>query len=102
MAETNQQGVAPVPKSGESNSSIPAYLQELPVQVDVLLGSVKLTVKELLECGPGSVIDIGKKANEPFDLFVNSVLVARGEVVMMHDRLGLKIIEVVDANALIA
>ncbi|MCP5464776.1 MAG: FliM/FliN family flagellar motor switch protein [Deltaproteobacteria bacterium] len=80
----------------EDNGNLPSYLQDLPVKVDVLLGSVDLTVKELLSCGQGSVIDIGKKASDPFDLYVNNVLVARGEIVMMHDRLGLKIVEVVN------
>ncbi len=89
----------PAVQSGNA-APIPTYLQGLPVQVDVLLGSVKLTVQELLSCGPGSVIDIGKKASEPFDMYVNNILVARGEVVMMHDRLGLKVVEVVNSPIL--
>ncbi|MBF0104143.1 MAG: FliM/FliN family flagellar motor switch protein [Deltaproteobacteria bacterium] len=93
------QGADAAKKTG-GNPVIPAYLQELPVRVDVLLGSVKLSIKELLSCGPGSVIDIGKKASEPFDLMVNGKIVARGEVVMMHDRLGLKVVEVVSAPVL--
>lgn len=82
-----------------ANVAVPNYLQELPVQVDVILGSMKLSVKELMECGPGSVIDVGKKVSDPFDLYVNNNLVARGEIVMIHDRLGLKIVEVVDAES---
>lgn len=101
MAEENISAQGQGSDSNKSgNLPIPEYLQNLPVQVDVLLGSVKLSVKELLSCGPGSVIDIGKKANEPFDLYVNNRLVARGEVVMMHDRLGLKVVEVVDNPAM--
>lgn len=89
MAETTEavQGLS---------SPIPDYLKDLPVQVDVILGRVKLTVRELLGCGPGSVIDIGKKATEPFDLLINNKLVARGEIVMIHDRLGLKVVEIVE------
>lgn len=85
----------------DSGIGIPDYLANLPVKVDVILGSVRLTVKELLASGPGSVIDIGKRASDPFDLLVNDILVARGEVVMMHDRLGLKITEVVDTTSLL-
>lgn len=86
-----------IPQAAEINEKdIPDYLQELPVKVDVLLGSVKLTVKELLKCGPGSVIDVGKRVSDAFDLYVNNVLVARGEVVTMHDRLGLKVTEVIE------
>lgn len=81
---------------------IPDYLQDLPVQVDVLLGRLKLTVKELLDCGPGSVIDVGKKVSDKFDLYINNILVARGEVVTINDRLGLKIVEVIDKPNLLA
>lgn len=79
-------------------ASVPNYLQDLPVQVDVILGSLKLSIKELMNCGPGSVIDVGKKVTEPFDLYVNHNLVARGEMVMIHDRLGLKIVEVIEGG----
>lgn len=78
-----------------ASTALPTFLQDLPVRVDVILGSVELSVRELMECGPGSVLDVGKKVNEPFDLYVNHVLVARGETVMVHDRLGLKIVEVI-------
>jgi flagellar motor switch protein FliN/FliY len=94
MTEATTEMTAPsAPADGKA---IPDYLKDLPVQVDVILGSVKLTVRELLSCGPGSVIDIGKKASEPFDLLVNNKLVARGEIVMIHDRLGLKVVQVID------
>ena len=78
------------------DSSLPSYLQELPVKVEVILGSIKLSVKELMACGPGTVLDVGKKVTDPFDLYVNNVMVARGEIVMIHDRIGLKIVEVMD------
>lgn len=77
-------------------TALPGFLKDLPVRVDVMLGSVEMSVRELMECGPGSVLDVGKKVNEPFDLYVNHVLVARGETVMMHDRLALKITEVIE------
>lgn len=86
------------PKVIAEAAPVPNYLQDLPVKVDVMLGSVKLSVKELLTCGPGSVIDIGKKASEPFDLYVNNVLVAKGEIVLIHDRLGLKVVEIIDGT----
>lgn len=100
MADENtEQPQAQATAGASMATAIPQYLQGLPVQVDVILGSVQLSVQELLGCGPGSVIDIGKKASEPFDLYVNKVLVARGEIVMVHDRLGLKVVEVIDSQA---
>lgn len=99
MADETQAGQ----KGAESvamQSTVPDYLKNLPVKVEVILGSVQLTVQELLSCGPGSVIDMGKKSTEPFDMYINNRLVARGEVVMIHDRLGLKVVEVIDKDSM--
>lgn len=94
--EQNTENTAEVATNPASQATLPGYLQDLPVRVDVMLGSVELSVRELMECGPGSVLDVGKKVSEPFDLYVNRVLVARGETVMVHDRLALKIVEVIE------
>lgn len=97
--ETENNAQAPVPaESAGMGIHVPNYLQDLPVKVDVILGSMRLSVKELMSCGPGSVIDVGKKVTDPFDLYVNNNLVARGEIVMIHDRLGLKIVEVIGSQ----
>lgn len=81
-----------------ANVFVPNYLQDMPVKVDVILGSMKLPVKELMNCGPGSVLDVGKRVNDLFDVYINNILVARGEIVMMHDRLGLKVTEIVEGR----
>jgi flagellar motor switch protein FliN len=105
MAEQQQQqaagtGIKPPagPEAAGPGVVVPNYLQELPVKVDVMLGSMKLPVKELMNCGPGSVLDVGKRVTDLFDVYINGILVARGEIVMMHDRLGLKITEVVEGR----
>lgn len=95
-ANTEAAGTAPQTNVASQATTLPGFLKDLPVRVDVMLGSVEMSVRELMECGPGSVLDVGKKVNEPFDLYVNHVLVARGETVMMHDRLALKITEVIE------
>lgn len=100
MAETTQTQVAGESAASGMQSTVPDYLKNLPVKVDVILGSVQLTVQELLSCGPGSVIDMGKKTTEPFDMYINNRLVARGEVVMIHDRLGLKVVDVIDSTTI--
>lgn len=95
--ESNQEAhpAAATDAAPHGSAAVPDYLKELPVKVDVLLGSVKMTVRELMECGPGSVLDVGKNVNDAFDLLINDNLVARGEIVMMGERLGLKITEVI-------
>ena len=69
-------------------------LLDIPVTLSVQLGSCQLAMKQVLELTAGSVIQLDQTAESPVDLFVNDKLVARGEVVAMEDRLGIKITEV--------
>jgi len=61
----------------------------LPITVE--LGRTEIEVKEILAFGPGSIIELDKLANEPVDLLVNGVLVARGEVVVVDDNFGIRL-----------
>jgi flagellar motor switch protein FliN len=62
---------------------------KLPIAVE--LGRTEVEVKTILEFGPGSIIELDKLANEPVDLLVNGVLVARGEVVVVDDSFGIRL-----------
>lgn len=61
----------------------------LPITVE--LGRTEIEVKEILGFGPGSIVELDKLANEPVDLLVNGVLVARGEVVVIEDNFGIRL-----------
>ncbi|MFH1144390.1 MAG: flagellar motor switch protein FliN [Candidatus Eisenbacteria bacterium] len=96
-AETEEPVVRPVrfgpvanaPAAGD-RANIELLLDvKLPVTVE--LGRTEVLVKEILDYGPGSVIELAKQANEPVDLYVNGVLVARGEVVVIEDRFGVRL-----------
>ena len=70
------------------------FLLDVPVKLTVELGNCGMTMKELLQLGIGAVVQLDKLANDPIDIFVNQKLVARGEIVVVEDNLGIKITEV--------
>ena len=84
----------PVPGSREHTSGI-ELLAGLEMNVTVELGRTKLTVAEVLSLGPGSVIELDRIAGEPVDILVNDRLVARGEVVVVDENFGIRVVEVI-------
>ena len=62
-------------------------VSDIPVNVSVVLGKTSMQVNQLLKLGRGAVIELERKVGEPLDIFVNNRLVARGEVVVVEDRL---------------
>ena len=68
---------------------------DVPVQVSAVLGSAKMDVGDLLKLGPGTVLELDRKVGEAIDIYVNNRLVARGEVVLVEDRLGITMTEIV-------
>jgi flagellar motor switch protein FliN/FliY len=88
------------------NATSPANLNlvlDVPVSLTIELGSCQLPMKEVLQLNIGSVVQLDKPADAPVELSVNGKLIARGEVVVVEDRFGVKITEVVgSANAVVA
>ncbi|MBX7079762.1 MAG: flagellar motor switch protein FliN [Nannocystaceae bacterium] len=72
---------------------------DVPVQVTVELGRRTVPIGELIQLGPGAVVELGKAAGESLDLLVNGKLVARGEAVVVGEKYGIRITEVVSDNA---
>ena len=73
-------------------------VRDIPLEISVELGRVKMLVKEVLELGTGSIVEIDKAAGEPVDVMVNGLKVARGEVVVIEDNFGVRITEVINPN----
>jgi len=69
---------------------------DVPVSVNAILGNTTMRISELLQLGPGSVVELDKRAGEPVDLYVNDKLVALGEVVVVNETFGVRITEVID------
>ena len=71
---------------------------DVPVQVSAVLGRAKMDVGELLKLGPGTVLELDRKVGEAIDIYVNNRLVARGEVVLVEDKLGITMTEIIKAE----
>lgn len=68
---------------------------DIPVQVSAVLGKSSMQVSQLLKLGRGAVVELDRKVGEPIDIYVNNRLVARGEVVVVDDRLGVTLTEII-------
>jgi flagellar motor switch protein FliN/FliY len=80
------------------NTAIPANLNlvlDVPVSLTIELGSCQLAMKDVLQLNIGSVVQLDKPADAPVELSINGKLIARGEVVIVEDRYGVKITEVI-------
>jgi len=71
---------------------------DVPVQVSAVLGRSKMDVGELLKLGPGTVLELDRRVGEAIDIYVNNRLVARGEVVLVEDKLGVTMTEIIKAD----
>ena len=71
---------------------------DVPVQVSAVLGRARMDVGDLLRLGPGAVLELDRKVGEAIDIYVNNRLVARGEVVLVEDKLGVTMTEVIKAD----
>ena len=86
----------------EKSASDLAPVFEVPVYISAVLGRTNMSVAQLLKLGPGSVLELDRKVGEAIDIYVNSRLVARGEVVIIDERLGVTMTEIIkdgDNNA---
>jgi flagellar motor switch protein FliN/FliY len=71
------------------------FLLDIPLQVTVELGRKRLVVHDLLQLNQGSVIELTKQIGEPFEVLVNQKLIARGEVVVINDKFGVRITDII-------
>lgn len=87
-SELNSEGI---PKNLE-------LLMDVPLDVSVRLGQLKMQVRDLLKLNKGSLIELEKEADDPLEVHVNNRLLAYGEVVMIKDKLGIRITDVVSLS----
>ena len=71
---------------------------DIPVQVSAVLGKSTMQVSQLLKLGRGAVVELDRKVGEAIDIYVNNRLVARGEVVVVEDRLGVTMTEIIKTD----
>ena len=87
----------------DSHGAVPAnknidFVLDIPLQVTVQIGATRMLIRELLQLGQGSVIELNKLAGEPMEVLVNNKLVARGEVVVVNEKFGIRLTDVVIPN----
>lgn len=84
----------------DANSHLPTQnidlLMDIPLHVTVELGQTRKTIKEVLEMGPGSIIELDKLAGEPVDILINQKRIAKGEVVVIEENFGVRITEIIN------
>ena len=68
---------------------------DIPVQLTVELGRTKIAIKNLLQLAQGSVVELDGLAGEPMDVFVNGCLIAQGEVVVVNDKFGIRLTDII-------
>lgn len=68
---------------------------DIPVQITVELGRTKITIKNLLQLAHGSVVELDAMAGEPMDVLVNGTLIAQGEVVVVNDKFGIRLTDII-------
>tara|TARA_B100000676_G_C18071785_1_gene844772 strand:+ start:1186 stop:1563 length:378 start_codon:yes stop_codon:yes gene_type:complete len=89
---------------GDMESELPQGAQDLeavydiPVQVSAVLGKATMQVSQLLKLGRGAVVELDRKVGEAIDIYVNNRLVARGEVVVVDDKLGVTMTEIIKSD----
>jgi flagellar motor switch protein FliN/FliY len=71
------------------------FILDIPLQLSVRIGSTPMLIRDLLQLGQGSVIELDKLAGEPMEVLVNGKLVARGEAVVVNEKLGVRLTDVI-------
>lgn len=84
---------------GESMINDVTAIYDIPVQISAVLGRSNMQVSQLLKLGRGAVVELDRKVGEAIDIYVNNRLVARGEVVVVEDKLGVTMTEIVKSDS---
>ena len=85
-----------------SSNSVPTethndidFILDIPVQLTVELGRTKIAIKNLLQLAQGSVVELAGMAGEPMDILINGFLIAQGEVVVVNDKFGIRVTDII-------
>ncbi len=86
--------IRPDGKSGSGSRDMD-FLLDIPLEITVQLGSARMLIKDLLQLNQGSVLELEKIAGDPMEILVNDKLVARGEVVVVNEKFGVRITDII-------
>lgn len=71
------------------------FILDIPLELSVELGRSKMLVNDLLQLGQGSIVELNKLAGEPLEIYINRKLVARGEVVVVNEKFGVRLTDII-------
>jgi flagellar motor switch protein FliN len=97
LSELEPDGAQPTDTRPQNAKELEA-VYDIPVQISAVLGRATMQVSQLLKLGRGAVVELDRKVGEAIDIYVNNRLVARGEVVVVDERLGVTMTEIVKAE----
>jgi flagellar motor switch protein FliN/FliY len=82
-------------EAGQSDKCDLDLIMDIPLDVSVELGKVKMPVSELLQLGQGSIVELTKSVGEPLDIYINNKLIAKGEVVILDEKFGIRVADII-------
>jgi flagellar motor switch protein FliN/FliY len=85
----------PSDQDGNEGSKDLEFILDIPLEISVELGRTEMVVNELLRLGQGSIVELSKLSDEPMDIYVNRKLFARGEVVVVNEKFGIRLTDIV-------
>jgi flagellar motor switch protein FliN/FliY len=90
--ELGNENVPPADESANMN-----VILDIPVQISMEIGRTKISIRNLLQLNQGSVVELDRLAGEPLDVLVNGTLIAHGEVVVINEKYGIRLTDVISA-----
>ncbi len=93
--QTAQPAPPPVEKRGELNLDV---ILDVPVTLSLEVGRARMPIRNLLQLNQGSVVELERDAGDPFDVYVNGTLIAHGEVVVVNERFGIRLTDVISPS----
>ncbi len=87
--------VAAAPREKKEKVSSMEILLDIPLEISAELGRTRMIISDLLQLGQGSVIELNKLAGEPLEILVNQKLIARGEVVVVNEKFGIRLTDII-------
>ncbi len=96
MSQTKEDNQTNINGAGQESQYDLDLILDIDLNVSVELGKVKMPVKELLQLGQGSIVELAKSVGEPLDIYVNNTLIAKGEVVILDEKFGIRVADIIN------
>jgi flagellar motor switch protein FliN/FliY len=93
--EPASESIAPAPPEKREKADNMDLLLDIPLEITAELGRTRMIINDLLQLGQGSVIELNKLAGEPLEILVNQKLIARGEVVVVNEKFGIRLTDII-------